>query len=85
MSVKLYFPTIFLVYIVCNYIIRTTVRNRHEDTIMARGGITQPLVEDARKRLLARNVHPSIDAIRGSATILTKSSKKRINHLFYKP
>ena len=23
---------------------------------MARGGITQPLVEDARKRLLARNV-----------------------------
>ena len=22
---------------------------------------------------------------RGSATILTKSSKKRINHLFYKP
>ncbi|MDN6320780.1 MAG: DNA-binding protein [Marinobacter sp.] len=31
---------------------------------MARGGITQPLVEDARNRLLARSIHPSIDAIR---------------------
>ena len=80
MSVKLYFPTIFLVYIVRIYIIRNTVRNKHEDTIMARGGITQPLVEDARKRLLARNVYPSIDAIR--AELGNTGSKTTIsNHL----
>ena len=47
---------------------------------MARGGITQPLVEDARKRLLARNVHPSIDAIR--AELGNTGSKTTIsNHL----
>ena len=48
---------------------------------MARGGITQPLVEDARKRLLARSVHPSIDAIRaelgntGSKTTISSHLK----------
>jgi len=47
---------------------------------MARGGITQPLVEDARKRLLARNVRPSIDAIR--AELGNTGSKTTIsNHL----
>lgn len=48
---------------------------------MARGGITQPLVEDARKRLLARSIHPSIDAIRaelgntGSKTTISSHLK----------
>jgi chromosome segregation ATPase len=48
---------------------------------MARGGITQPLVEDARRRLLARSVHPSIDAIRaelgntGSKTTISSHLK----------
>ena len=48
---------------------------------MARGGITQPLVEDARNRLLARGVHPSIDAIRaelghtGSKTTISRHLK----------
>ncbi len=47
---------------------------------MARGGITQPLVENARKRLLARNVYPSIDAIR--AEMGNTASKTTIsNHL----
>lgn len=47
---------------------------------MARGGITQPLVEEARKRLLARNAHPSIDAIR--AELGNTGSKTTIsNHL----
>ena len=47
---------------------------------MARGGITQPLVENARKRLLARNVYPSIDAIR--AELGNTGSKTTIsNHL----
>ena len=47
---------------------------------MARGGITQPLVENARKRLLVRNVYPSIDAIR--AEMGNTASKTTIsNHL----
>lgn len=48
---------------------------------MARGGITQPLVEDARNRLLARGENPSIDAIRaelghtGSKTTISRHLK----------
>ena len=44
--------------------LHTTVLNNHRVTIMARGGISKVLVQEARQNLLSRGENPSIDAVR---------------------